>query len=48
MINTNNVSVSKDYSKPWSELLEAAPEAILCISGEGTIEPVDYEEWGPF
>lgn len=48
MINTKNISVSKKYCKPWSELLETAPEGLLCVSGEGDITPVDYEEWGSF
>lgn len=48
MVNFNYNSAPRTYKKPWSELLETAPEGLLCVSGEGEITPVDYEEWGSF
>ena len=48
MFNYSNNSALKAYQKPWSELLEANPEGLLCVSGDGDIKPVEYEEWGSF
>ena len=47
MIN-KRISALRAYSAPASELLETLPEEMLCVSGEGDINPVTDEEWGTF
>ena len=48
MINIYQTTAKGVYKAPWSELLETLPEALLCVSGDGDIESVGYEEWGTF
>jgi hypothetical protein len=48
VINYNDNFEPRAYKKPCSELLETAPEGLLCVSGDGEIAPVEYEEWGAF
>ena len=48
MIKNIKTPASRGYKAPWSELLETLPEEILCVSGDGDIDPVTGEEWGTF
>ncbi|MBO7603829.1 MAG: hypothetical protein J6S97_05375 [Bacteroidales bacterium] len=48
MIKNIKTPVSGGYTAPWSELLETLPEEILCVSGDGEIDPVTEESWGTF
>jgi hypothetical protein len=48
MIKNKTITTARPYSAPVSELLETLPEGMLCVSGEGDIDPVTGEEWGTF
>lgn len=48
MFKNKTITDLRHYCAPVSELLESLPEALLCVSGDGTIDPVTEENWGPF
>ena len=48
MFKYKTITELRPYFAPASELLESAPEALLCVSGDGTIDPVTDETWGSF
>ena len=48
MLKNKTLNNFRPYSAPASELLESLPEALLCVSGDGTIDPATEENWGSF